>query len=176
MLCYNEYEVHQFNGKPLGLCGVLLYPKKPWTFSNRAVLREFCKKNLDFVKIDSEVHQFYEKALELFSKRPVLRRCQIYQIIPAVDQFYENPPGLFAVQFFKINLNLRAYFCAATPRNVLVYFLNGGRVSVAELLWHLSFRSTVYCRVCLHGPKLFVDQTYQTQLILYLYTSSIQFW
>jgi len=80
----------------------------------------FVRKTLDFVKIDSEVHQFYEKALELFSKRPVLRRRQIYQIIPAFDQFYENPPGLFAVQFFKINLNLRAYFCAATPRNVLV--------------------------------------------------------
>ena len=34
----------------------------------------FVRKTLDFVKIDSEVHQFYEKALELFSKRPVLRR------------------------------------------------------------------------------------------------------
>ena len=84
----------------------------------------FVRKTLDFVKIDSEVHQFYEKALELFSKRPVLRRRQIYQITPAVYQFYENPPGLFAVQFFKINLNLRAYFCAATPRNVLVTLLN----------------------------------------------------
>ena len=31
-----------------------------------------------------------------------------------------KPPELFAVQFFKINLNWRAYFCAATPRNVLV--------------------------------------------------------
>jgi hypothetical protein len=80
----------------------------------------FVRKNLDFVKIDSEVHQFYEKALELFSKRTVLRRRQIYQITPAFDQFYENPPGLFAVQFFKINLNWRAYFCAATLRNVLV--------------------------------------------------------
>ena len=80
----------------------------------------FVRKTLDFVKIDSEVHQFYEKTLELFSKRPVLRRRQIYQIIPAFDQFYKNPPRLFAVQFFKINLNLRAYFCAATPRNVLV--------------------------------------------------------
>ena len=28
----------------------------------------FVRKTLDFVKIDSEVHQFYEKALELFSK------------------------------------------------------------------------------------------------------------
>ena len=74
--------------------------KKPWTFSNRVVLREFYKKTLDFVKIDSEVHQFYEKPLELFSNRPVLRRRQIYQITPAVYQFYENPPGLFAVQFF----------------------------------------------------------------------------
>ena len=26
---------------------------------------------------------------------------------------YENPTRLFAIQFFKINLNLRAYFCAA---------------------------------------------------------------
>ena len=34
----------------------------------------FVRKTLDFVKIDFEVHQFYEKALELFSKRPVLRR------------------------------------------------------------------------------------------------------
>ena len=75
------------------------FTKKPWTFSNCAVLREFCKKTLDFVKIDSKVHQFYEKPLELFSNRPVLRRRQIYQITPAVYQFYENPPGLFVVHF-----------------------------------------------------------------------------
>jgi len=41
----------------------------------------------------------------------------IYQITAAVYQFYENLPGLFAVQFFKINLNLRAYFCAAIRRS-----------------------------------------------------------
>ena len=27
------------------------FKKKPWTFSNRAVLHEFCKKTLDFVKM-----------------------------------------------------------------------------------------------------------------------------
>ena len=42
------------------------FTKKTWTFNNHVVLREFCKKTLDFVKIDSEVHQFYEKPLELF--------------------------------------------------------------------------------------------------------------
>ena len=68
--------------------------------------RYFTKKTLNFVKIDSEVHQFYEKPLELFSNRPVLRRRQIYQITPAVYQFYENPPGIFAVQFFKKPLGL----------------------------------------------------------------------
>ena len=96
------------------------FTKKNRTFSNRAVLREFCKKTLDFVKIIMKSINFMKKPLELFSNRPVLRRCQIYQITPAVYQFYENPPGLFVVQFFKIKLNWRAYFCAATPRNVLV--------------------------------------------------------
>ena len=27
------------------------FTKKPWTFSNRVVLREFCKKTLDLVKM-----------------------------------------------------------------------------------------------------------------------------
>ena len=80
----------------------------------------FVKKNPGLCQNDSEVHQFYEKPFELLSNRPILRRHQIYQITPAVYQFYENPPGLFAVQFLKINLNWRAYFCAALPRNVLV--------------------------------------------------------
>ena len=62
----------------------------------------FVRKTLDFVKIDSEVHQFYEKALELFSKRPVLRQRQIYQIITAFDQFYENPPDFLQFNFLKL--------------------------------------------------------------------------
>ena len=51
----------------------------------------FVKKTLDFVKMILN-HQFYEKPLELFSNRPVLHRRQIYQITPAVYQFYKNPP------------------------------------------------------------------------------------
>ena len=50
----------------------------------------FVRKTLDFVKIDSEVHQFYEKPLKFFSNRPVLRRRQIYQITPAVLQARER--------------------------------------------------------------------------------------
>ena len=80
----------------------------------------FVKKTLDFVKMILKSINFMKKTLEFFSNRPVLCRRQIYQITPAVYQFYENPPGLFAVQFIKINLNWRAYFCAATLRNVLV--------------------------------------------------------
>ena len=80
----------------------------------------FVKKTLDFVKIIMKSINFMKNPLELFSNRPVLRRRQIYQITPAVYQFYENPSGLFAVQFFKIKLKWMAYFCAATPRNVLV--------------------------------------------------------
>ena len=74
-----------------------------------------------------------KKTLELFSNRPVLRRRQIYQITPVVYQFYENPPGLFVVQFFLKKLNWRAYFCAATPRNVLVtLILLAAEAAVAE--------------------------------------------
>ena len=77
------------------------YFKKTWNFSNRPVFREFYKKTLDFVKIDSEGHQFYEKPLELFSNRPVLRRRQIYQITHAIYQFYENPPKFLQFNFLK---------------------------------------------------------------------------
>ena len=39
------------------------YFKKTWTFSNRAVLREFCKKTLDFVKIIMKSINFMKNPL-----------------------------------------------------------------------------------------------------------------
>ena len=77
------------------------FTKETWTFSNRAVLREFCKKTLDFVKIIMKSINFMKKPLELFSNRPVFRRRQLYQIAPAVYQFYENPPNFLQFNFLK---------------------------------------------------------------------------
>ena len=39
------------------------YFKKTWTFSNRVVLREFCKKTLDFVKIIMKSINFMKNLL-----------------------------------------------------------------------------------------------------------------
>ena len=39
------------------------FTKKTWTFSNRAVLREFCKKTLDFVKIIMKSINFMKNPL-----------------------------------------------------------------------------------------------------------------
>jgi len=39
------------------------FTKETWTFSNRAVLREFCKKTLDFVKIIMKSINFMKNPL-----------------------------------------------------------------------------------------------------------------
>jgi len=50
-LCQNEHGVHQFNGKPLGLRGALLYKKNPELLVIVPYSVNFVKKTLNFVKM-----------------------------------------------------------------------------------------------------------------------------